>query len=77
MTKKARERTVPPSPRASTAKKSHPYSESQCALMNCFHVRFFSRSGDGSMPAAAKISANVVRPISIPRPVRIASLILV
>ena len=45
--------------------------------MNCFQVRFFSRSGAGSMPAAAKISATVVRPISIASPVRNASLILV
>ena len=28
--------------------------------MNCFQVRFLSRSGAGSMPAAAKIFATVV-----------------
>jgi hypothetical protein len=36
-----------------TVKKSHPQRESQCALMNCFQVRAFSRSGVGSMPASA------------------------
>jgi hypothetical protein len=77
MTKKTMWRTVPRRPRTSTLKKSHAYSVSQWALMNCFHVRFFSRSGAGSMPAAANISATAVRPISIASPVRSASLSLV
>jgi hypothetical protein len=31
----------------STLKKSQAVSESQCAFMNCFYVRSFSRSGAG------------------------------
>jgi hypothetical protein len=40
-------------------------------------VRFLSRSGAGSIPAAARILATVVRPISIFNPVRRASRIFV
>ena len=64
-------------PNASTLKKSQAYSVSQCIFTNCFHVRFFSRSGAGSMPASARMLATVVRPISIFSPVRRASRIFV
>jgi len=46
-------------------------------FMNRFQVRFFSRSGAGSIPSAAKMLATVVRPISIFNPVRSASRIFV
>ena len=60
-------RTVPNAPKASTLKKSQAHSVSQWLFMNRFHVRFFSRSGAGSIPS-------VVRPISIfnPRPKSVA-----
>ena len=77
MTKNTMYRTVPNGPKASTLKKSQAYSVSQCIFMNCFHVRFFSRSGAGSIPSSAKMSATVVRPISIFNPVRSASRIFV
>jgi len=60
-----------------TLKKSQAYSVSQCILMNRFHVRFFSRSGAGSIPASFRMSATVLRPISIFNPVRSASRIFV
>ena len=70
-------RTVPNGPKASTLKKSQAHSVSQWLVMNRFHVRFFSRSGAGSIPSAAKMLATVVRPISIFNPVRRASRIFV
>jgi len=49
----------------------------QWLFMNCFQVRFLSRSGAGSIPSSSRMLATVVRPISIFNPVRRASRIFV